>query len=72
MITKRRLVEMVDVRTLVAHFLSDAAAVAGRRGGGHYYALCGVEVIPASLTATPEHGYCGPCSAAVIPDQRTR
>ncbi|MGH3935734.1 MAG: hypothetical protein ACRDS1_12295 [Pseudonocardiaceae bacterium] len=40
-ITKRRGVEMVDIRTLVAHVLSDAAVVAGRRGGGRYVALCG-------------------------------
>lgn len=69
-ITKRRTVEMVDVQTKRAHFLSDAAAVAGRRGGGRYFALCGAELIPASLTAPPE-GYCRSCSAA-IPGQRTR
>lgn len=68
-ITKRRGVEMVDIRTLVAHVLSDAAAVAGRRGGGRYIALCGTEVIPASLTAAPEGGYCGSCTA--IPTPRT-
>lgn len=69
MVTKRRGVEMVDIRTLVAHVLSDAAVVAGRRGGGRYFALCGVEVIPASLTAGPEGGYCGSCTA--IPTPRT-
>lgn len=68
-ITKRRGVEMVDIRSLVTHVLSDAAAVAGRRGGGRYIALCGAEVIPASLTAAPEGGYCGSCVA--IPTQRS-
>jgi hypothetical protein len=68
-ITKRRGVEIVDIRTLVAHVLSDAAAVARRRGGGRYVALCGAEVIPASLAAAPEGGYCGSCTA--IPSQRT-
>jgi hypothetical protein len=62
-VTKRRGVEIVDVRTLVAHVLSDAAVVVGRRGGGRYVALCGVEVIPASLTVGPEGGYCGSCTA---------
>jgi hypothetical protein len=53
-ITKRRGVEVVDIRSLVAHVLSDDAA--GCRGGGHYLALCGAQVIPASLTAAPESG----------------
>ncbi|MGH8571013.1 MAG: hypothetical protein ACREX8_00350 [Gammaproteobacteria bacterium] len=65
----RRVIEMVDV-SLEAHFLSDAAAVAGRRGGGHYIALCGVEVLPAALVAAPE-GYCRTCAAATVPTQRT-
>ncbi len=68
-VTRRRGVEMVDITTLVAHVLTDAAAVAGRRGGGRYFALCGAEVIPASLTATPEGGYCRSCTA--IPTQRS-
>ncbi|MGH3616259.1 MAG: hypothetical protein ACRDRK_27425 [Pseudonocardia sp.] len=66
-ITKRRGMEMVDNRTLVAHMLSDAAAVAGRRGGGRYFALCGAQVIPASLTAAPEGGYCRPCTVTPTP-----
>ncbi|MGH3844097.1 MAG: hypothetical protein ACRDS0_22015 [Pseudonocardiaceae bacterium] len=68
--TKRRGVEMVDITTLVAHVLSDAAAVAGQRGGGRYFALCGAEIIPASLTAAPEGGYCRSCTA--IPTQTTK
>ncbi|MGH3766963.1 MAG: hypothetical protein ACRDTX_17715 [Pseudonocardiaceae bacterium] len=67
-VTRRRGVEMVDITTLVAHVLSDAAVVAGRRGGGRYFALCGVEVIPASLATAPD-GYCRSCTA--IPTQRT-
>ncbi len=57
-----RHVEMVDVRTRQAHLLSDAAVAAGRRGGGHYVALCGAEILPASLT-TPR-GYCRSCSTS--------
>ncbi len=71
LLTKRRTVEMVDVRSLVAHVLSDAAAVAGRGGGGRYYALCGVEVLPAALVAGPDR-YCCTCAAATVPTQRTR
>ncbi|MGH3963636.1 MAG: hypothetical protein ACRDSN_19740 [Pseudonocardiaceae bacterium] len=65
----RRVIEMVDI-SLEAHYLTDAAAVAGRGGGGRYYALCGAEVIPASLTAPPT-GYCRTCAAATVPTQRT-
>jgi hypothetical protein len=69
-ITKRRTVEMVDVRTGQAHYLSADAVTAGRRGGGHYIALCGTEVIPAAMVE-PGRGYFRSCSTA-IPIQRTR
>ncbi|MGH3767944.1 MAG: hypothetical protein ACRDS0_10095 [Pseudonocardiaceae bacterium] len=32
------------------------------------FALCGVEVIPASLTAAPEGGYCRSCTAIPHPE----
>ncbi|MGH3588860.1 MAG: hypothetical protein ACRDS1_01900 [Pseudonocardiaceae bacterium] len=57
------MIEMVDISG-EEHFLTDAAAVAGRRGGGRYLALCGAEVIPASLMATPERG-CRSCRDAI-------
>ncbi|MGH3838297.1 MAG: hypothetical protein ACRDSF_21765 [Pseudonocardiaceae bacterium] len=63
-------IEMVDTSG-EAHFLTDAAAVAGRRGGGRYLALCGAEVIPASLTAPPERG-CRPCRDAIVNQRTTR
>ncbi|MGH3887740.1 MAG: hypothetical protein ACRDSZ_14435 [Pseudonocardiaceae bacterium] len=67
--TKREIIEMVNVRGLIAHFLSAGAAAAGR-GGGRYVALCGAEVIPASPTALPK-GFCRTCSTALA-GQRTR
>ena len=62
-ITKRRTVEMVDLRTMQAHLLDDDAATAGRRGGGHYLALCGAEVIPAAMVE-PGRDYCRLCSTS--------
>jgi hypothetical protein len=59
---------MVDARTLEAHLLTDEALAAGRRGEGRYTALCGVNVLPASLTAA-ERGYCTSC--VPVPAQRT-
>jgi hypothetical protein len=64
-----RSIEMVDARTLQAHLLTDEALAAGRRGEGRYVALCGVDVLPASLTAA-ERGYCTSC--VPIPAQRSR
>ncbi|MGH4002049.1 MAG: hypothetical protein ACRDTJ_31810 [Pseudonocardiaceae bacterium] len=66
----QHVIEMVDARHLEAHFLTDHAAVAGRRVGGRYVALCGAEVIPASLTATPETG-CRSCRDALAQRGRT-
>ena len=51
---------MVDVRSLVMHLLTPDAAAAGLRGKGRYIALCGAEVIPASLTE-PGRSRCKPC-----------
>lgn len=61
----RHVIEMVDTRNGEAHFLTGASAVAaGRRGGGHYLAMCGAEVIPAGLTAPPQR-CCTSCRAAI-------
>ncbi|MGH3889817.1 MAG: hypothetical protein ACRDSZ_25180 [Pseudonocardiaceae bacterium] len=63
-------IEMVDARTLAAHLVADEAVAVGRqRGKGRYFALCGVEVLAASLTEPPQR----PChSCAPIPSQRSR
>ena len=61
----------VDLTTLIEHLLTLNAAAAGRLGGGHYIALCGAEVIPASMVE-PGRGFCQPCRAASIPTQRSR
>jgi hypothetical protein len=57
---RRRTVEMVDARTLQAHLLTDEALATGRRVNGPYIALCGTDVLPASLTAA-ERGFCRWC-----------
>ncbi|MGH3913439.1 MAG: hypothetical protein ACRDTC_08515 [Pseudonocardiaceae bacterium] len=50
---------MVDSRTLIEHLIDlDTLAVA--RQVGRYTALCGVEVLAASLT-TEERGFCREC-----------
>lgn len=60
--TVPRLVALTDVHTGAAHLVTDEAMVAGRRAGGHYAAVCGVDVLPASLTA-PERRSCRHCAA---------
>ncbi|MGH3800886.1 MAG: hypothetical protein ACRDTD_12245 [Pseudonocardiaceae bacterium] len=63
-------IEMVDGRTLAAHLVTGAAVAAGRRAKtGRYVALCGVEVLAASLTEAPR-GHCRSC--APVPGQRSR
>lgn len=51
---------MTDARTGEAHLVTEDAVIAARRAGG-YPAVCGVEVLAASLT-TPERGYCPSCA----------
>lgn len=65
---RRRTVELVDAGSLMAHLLTPDALDAGRRPTGRYVALCGVDVLPASLTAPPQ-GHCRSCIS--IPSQRT-
>lgn len=58
-----RTVELVDARTHEAHLLTPDALAAGRRKPkGRYIALCGADVLPASLTVA-ERGYCRSCTA---------
>jgi hypothetical protein len=66
---RRCVIDMVDVRTLLTHLMTPDAAAAGRRG--RYVALCGADVIPASLTE-PGQGRCEPCvrMSVSIPSQR--
>lgn len=69
---RRCLVDMVDVRSLVTHLMTPDAAGAGLRPQGRYIALCGEDVIPASLTE-PGRGRCEPCvrMSFSIPNQRS-
>lgn len=54
-------IEMTDARTLRAHLVTDDAFAAGRADAGRYVAVCGVVVLPASLT-TPDTSYCASCA----------
>ncbi|MGH3799847.1 MAG: hypothetical protein ACRDTD_06900 [Pseudonocardiaceae bacterium] len=62
-------IEMVDARTGAAHLVTDQAVTAGRRSGGRYAAVCGQQVLGASLTEPPR-GTCHSCIS--IPTQRSR
>lgn len=66
--SRHRAIEVVDARTLTAHFLTDDALAAGRLPKGRYIALCGQEVLPASLTESG-HSRCPSCVS--IPSQRS-
>lgn len=50
---------MVDARTLIEH-LVDLGTFATTRNHGYYTALCGIDVLAASMT-TEECGYCREC-----------
>jgi hypothetical protein len=67
--SRRRAVEVVDARTLTAHFLTMDALDAGRRPKGRYIALCGQDVLPASLTE-PGSRRCPSCVS--IPSQKSK
>ncbi|MGH3886111.1 MAG: hypothetical protein ACRDSZ_05975 [Pseudonocardiaceae bacterium] len=63
-------IEMVDAGTLAAHLVTGEAVAVGRRAKtGRYRALCGVEVLCASLTE-PGRGRCPSCRS--LPTQRSR
>ncbi|MGQ0773638.1 MAG: hypothetical protein ACT4NY_04325 [Pseudonocardiales bacterium] len=50
---------MVDVRTLIEH-LVDLDIITAVRHHGRYTALCGTDVLAASMT-TEERGHCRQC-----------
>jgi hypothetical protein len=56
-------IPIVDARTLTAHRVTDEAFAAGRRPEGRYVALCGLDVLPASLTVA-EVRHCRGCVAS--------
>jgi hypothetical protein len=66
---RRRLVQVVNARTLTAHFLTPDAYAAGLDVHVPYVAICGEPVLPASLTE-PGGGYCTKCRTSV-PAQRS-
>jgi hypothetical protein len=57
-------VGVTDARTRIEHLITDAVAVQ-QRHTGRYLALCGIEVLVASLTE-PERGRCLPCREQVV------
>lgn len=57
---RHRVMVMTDGRTGTGHRVTDQAFAAGRRAGGRYVAVCGLLVLPGSLTA-PERGRCPTC-----------
>jgi hypothetical protein len=65
--SRHRAVEVVDARTLTAHFLTVDALAAGRLPKGRYIARCGQDVLPASLTE-PGASRCLSC----VPIPRSR
>lgn len=48
---RRSTIEITDRCTGVAHRVTDDAFAEGKRAGGSYVALCGAQVLPASLCA---------------------
>lgn len=63
--TVPRLVALTDVYTGAAHLVTDEAMAAGRRAAGRYVAICGADMLPASLTA-PERRICPHCAVLAI------
>lgn len=53
-------IEITDRRTDVAHQVTHNAFAEGRRAGGSYLAICGAQVLPASLCAPPR-SHCPAC-----------
>ena len=55
-----RPIAMTDATTGTAHRVTDESVAAGRRAGGIYVAVCGAQVLAASLTM-PERDQCQSC-----------
>lgn len=66
--SRHRAVEVVDARTLTAHFLTLDALAAGRLPKGSYIARCGQDVLPASL-AEPGRNRCLSCVPIPVSDR---
>jgi hypothetical protein len=60
---QHRLTGMVDAETSVEHLITDESAVAHRHAG-RYLAVCGAQVLAASLTA-PQRSRCPACTRGV-------
>jgi hypothetical protein len=52
---------MTDATTGTAHLVTDESVAAGHRAGGIYVAVCGAQVLAASLTM-PERDQCQSCT----------
>jgi hypothetical protein len=63
-------VGITDARTRIEHLMTDVSAMAHRHSG-RYLALCGAEVLAASL-AERERGQCQPCREQAAPVPRVR
>jgi hypothetical protein len=61
-------IELVDARTRVAHQVSPDVLLAGR-ARGEYEALCGAQLLAASLT-DPGRGRCESCREQATPPAR--
>ncbi len=59
-----RAIAMTDAATSAAHLVTDKSVAATRRAGSLYVAVCGAQVLAASLT-TPERGQCQSCAKGV-------
>jgi hypothetical protein len=57
---QHRPIRIVDARTSMEHLITDESAVAYRHAG-RYLALCGAQVLAASLTA-PQRSRCPACT----------
>jgi hypothetical protein len=57
-----RSIAMVDATTGTEHRVTDESVAAGRRAGGRYVAVCGAQVLAASLTM-PERDQCQSCQS---------
>jgi hypothetical protein len=57
-----RPIAMTDATTGTAHLVTDESVAAGRRADGRYVAVCGAQVLAASLTM-PERGQCQSCQS---------
>jgi hypothetical protein len=60
---QHRQIRIVDARTSMEHLITDES-VAAHRHAGRYLAVCGAQVLAASLTA-PQRSRCPACARGV-------